>query len=122
MVLVPARRLKALPRTAAVSFMLRACLTVSELQWGREGCSGKNLAGAVAGPGRHPQNSRRTLLQPLRLNKGPLIASCSGQQQKAAAEMAPAFGKTGKAAAKKKALTFTIDCAKPVEDKIMEVR
>jgi large subunit ribosomal protein L22e len=38
--------------------------------------------------------------------------------------MAPTiFGKkVVKGAAKKKAIVFTIDCAKPVEDKIMEVR
>eukprot|EP00955_Chlamydomonas_euryale_P073968 361895-Chlamydomonas_euryale.AAC.5 len=29
--------------------------------------------------------------------------------------------KTNKGPAKKKAMTFTIDCSKPVEDKIMEV-
>lgn len=37
--------------------------------------------------------------------------------------MAPVIGrKVAKGPAKKKALTFTIDCSKPVEDKIMEVR
>lgn len=37
--------------------------------------------------------------------------------------MAPIIGrKVAKGPAKKKALTFTIDCSKPVEDKIMEVR
>lgn len=35
--------------------------------------------------------------------------------------MAPIFGKKKATPAKKKATTFTIDCAKPVEDKIMEV-
>lgn len=35
--------------------------------------------------------------------------------------MAVTIGKKPKAAAKKKALTFTIDCSKPVDDKIMEI-
>jgi large subunit ribosomal protein L22e len=36
--------------------------------------------------------------------------------------MAVTVGKKPKAAAKKaKALTFTIDCSKPVDDKIMEI-